>query len=233
MIKTYIFLRQLGFLRHLIGFLRINSRIIQKMPYLHGRFLEQNEKLMATTADIRNGLCLELNGNTYAVLEFLKFQSGRGPAFVRTKLKDLSSGKVVDHTFKSGHKIEEVRVERRKYQFLYEDDMGLNLMDQSTYDQISIDKAMVDNSNLLKEGDVVDVLFHAVKEIPLTVDLPQYVILQVTYTEPGIKGDTANNALKKAEMETGATIMVPLFVNQDDFIKVDTASGTYMERVKK
>ncbi|HHB79670.1 MAG TPA: elongation factor P [Saprospiraceae bacterium] len=188
---------------------------------------------MATTADIRNGLCLELNGDTYSVLEFLRFQTGRGPAFVRTKLKSLSSGKVVDFTFKSGHKIEEVRVERRKYQYLYEDDMGLHLMDQDTYDQINVAKEMVANANLLKEGDVVDVLFHAVKEIPLTVELPQYVVLEVTYSEPGIKGDTANNALKKAEVETGATIMVPLFVNQGDLIRIDTATGNYMDRVKK
>ena len=188
---------------------------------------------MATTSDIRNGLCIELNGDTYTILEFLRFQSGRGPAFVRTKLKSLSSGKVVDFTFKSGHKIEEVRVERRKYQYLYEDDLGLHLMNQDTYDQINVTKEVIANSQLLKEGDIVDVLFRAVKEVPLTVELPQYVILKVTYSEPGIKGDTANNALKKAEMETGATIMVPLFVNQGDLIKIDTATGNYMERVKK
>ncbi len=188
---------------------------------------------MATTADIRNGLCLELNGDTYTVLEFLRFQTGRGAGFVRTKLKSLSTGKVIDYTFKSGHRIEEVRVERRKYQFLYGDEIGLHLMDQETYEQISVNKDMVNNAQLLKEGDVVDVLFHAAKEIPLTVELPQYVILQVTYTEPGVRGDTATNALKKAEVETGATVMVPLFVNQGDFIKIDSSTGNYMERVKK
>ncbi len=187
---------------------------------------------MASTSDIKNGLCINHSNDVYKVVEFLHVKPGKGPAFVRTKLKSLKSGKVIDNTFPAGHKIDVVRVERRKFQFLYKDDSGFNFMDNETYDQVNIQESIIDNSEFLKEGDTIEVLFHAEKNEPLTVDLPQYVSLEVTYTEPGEKGNTANNATKPATLETGATIKVPLFVNEGDTVKVETATGNYMERVK-
>jgi elongation factor P len=188
---------------------------------------------MATTADIRNGLCIEVNGEVFKVLEFLRFQTGRGGAFVRTKLKNFVNGKVIDHTFQSGHAITEVRIERRQFQFLYKEENGFVLMDQENYEQITLAENMLENSRFMKEGDVVEVLYHAVKDTPLSAEIPGTVTLKITYTEPGIKGDTATNSMKFATLETGAEIRVPLFVETDDVIKIDTTTGTYMERVKK
>ena len=187
---------------------------------------------MASTTDIKNGFCFHFNHDVYKVVEFLHVKPGKGPAFVRTKLKSLTNGKVVDNTFPSGHKLDEVRVERRKFQFLYKDDMGLNLMNNETYDQVSIKEEMMDNPQLLKEGATVDMLYDSDSDTPLTVELPQYITLQVTYTEPGLKGNTATNASKPATVETGAEIRVPLFINEGDLIKIDSASASYVERVK-
>ncbi|MCB0523219.1 MAG: elongation factor P [Saprospiraceae bacterium] len=188
---------------------------------------------MATTADIRNGLCIELNNDIFRIIDFSKFQVGRGSGKVWTKLKSSTSGKVIEHTFNSGHPITEVRVERRKFQYLYPDADGYALMNQETFDQITIGDDLVDNGKFLKEGDVVEVLYHAEKETIISVELPQSVVLEITYTEPGLKGDTATNTLKPATVETGAEVRVPLFCDTGDFIKIDTASGAYMERVKK
>lgn len=187
---------------------------------------------MASTSDIKNGFCFNFNHDVYKVIEFLHVKPGKGPAFVRTKLKSLTNGKVIDNTFPSGHKLEEVRVERRKFQFLYKDDMGLNFMNTETYDQVSIKEEMIENAQLLKEGANVDMLYHSDKEIPLTVELPQYIILEVTYTEPGLKGNTATNATKPATVETGAEVKVPLFINEGDKVKIDSATASYVERVK-
>jgi len=187
---------------------------------------------MASTSDIKNGLCMNYNHDVFKVVEFLHVKPGKGPAFVRTKLKSLTTGKVIDNTFPAGHKIDVVRVERRKYQFLYPDDMGFNFMDNETYDQVSIDKAMIENSDLMKEGSDVDILFHADKQLPLTIDLPQYIVLEVTYTEPGVRGNTATNVSKPATVETGAEIKVPIFINEGDKIKIDSATRGYVERVK-
>ena len=187
---------------------------------------------MANTSDIRNGLCIEYNHDIFSVVEFQHVKPGKGAAFVRTKLKSLTTGKVLDNTFPAGHKISEVRVERRKFQYLYKDEVGYHFMDNDTYEQISIEEKMINNPGLIKEGEVVDILFHAAKEIPLTLEMPQYIILEVTYTEPGLKGDTATNTLKPATVETGAEIKVPLFVNVGDKVKIDTRSGSYMERVR-
>lgn len=189
---------------------------------------------MANTSDIRNGLCLDYSNDIYSVVEFQHVKPGKGPAFVRTKMKSLTSGKVIDNTFPAGHKINVVRVERRKYQYLYKDDSGYHFMDGETYEQVSIEEKMITNPDLLKEGDNVEILFHAEKEIPLTLDLPQYISLKVTYTEPGERGNTAStNVTKPATVETGATIKVPLFINEGDLIKIDTRTKAYMERVKK
>ena len=188
---------------------------------------------MANTSEIKNGLCIEYSNDIYKVVEFLHVKPGKGPAFVRTKLKSLTNGKVVDNTFPSSHKITIVRVERRKYQYLYKDDTGFNFMDNETYEQVSIQEKMLDNPDLIKEGSEVDILFHAEKEIPLTIDMPQYIVLQITATEPGVKGNTATNASKPATVETGATIKVPLFINEGDKIKIDTRSRSYVERFKE
>lgn len=187
---------------------------------------------MASTSDIRNGFCMEYSNDIYSVVEFQHVKPGKGAAFVRTKLKSLTTGRVVDNTFPSGHKITEVRVERRKYQFLYKDDMGYHFMNNETYEQTMLPIKLIDNPGLLQEGATVDILFHADKEIPLIIDMPQYVEMEVTYTEPGVKGDTATNSLKPAKLETGAEIRVPLFINIGDRIKIDTRSNSYVERVK-
>lgn len=192
---------------------------------------------MASTSDIRNGMCIELNNDTYIIVEFQHVKPGKGAAFVRTKLKSLTSGRVLDHTIPAGHKVEDVRVERRKFQFLYADEDAegkkFHFMNAETYEQTFLREAMIENAGLLKEGTEVDVLYHAVNETPLTLEMPQYMILEVTYTEPGVRGDTATNTLKPATVETGAEVRVPLFINVGDKVKVDSKTGAYMERVKQ
>lgn len=187
---------------------------------------------MANTSDIKNGLVIEHNHDLFAVVEFQHVKPGKGPAFVRTKLKSLTTGKVVENTFPSGHKIQTARVERHKYQFLYKDDMGYNFMHTDTYEQVPIEEKLIENPQFLKDGEVCDVLIHTEEDKIIGCELPQHVELQVTYTEPGIKGDTATNTTKPATLETGAEIQVPLFIDQDEMIKVDTKNGTYVERVK-
>jgi elongation factor P len=187
---------------------------------------------MASTADFKNGLCLEMNNDIYSIVEFQHVKPGKGAAFVRTKLKSLRSGKTLDKTFNAGEKVTTARVEKRPHQFLYADDMGYNFMDTESFEQISLEERLIERPKLLKDGQNVDILVHAETETPLSVELPPFVELMITYTEPGIKGDTATNALKPATVETGATVMVPLFVEQDTMIKVDTRDGSYSERVK-
>lgn len=188
---------------------------------------------MATTSDIRNGMCIEMNNDIFQVVDFQHVKPGKGNAFVRTKLKSLTTGKVIDHTIPAGHKVDDVRVERRKHQFLYDDDMGYHFMNTENYEQVNINESLIEHAELLKEGQEVEILFHAEKELPLTLEMPQYVILEVTYAEPGVKGDTATNTLKPAKVETGAEVRVPLFINQGDLIKIESATGSYMERVKQ
>lgn len=187
---------------------------------------------MASTADFRNGMCLDIDGTYYFIIEFLHVKPGKGPAFVRTKLKNVTTGRVIDKTWNSGVKVEEVRIERRPYQFLYKDEMGYNFMHPETFEQISIPGATIDGVQFLKEGDAVEAMVHAATETVLTCELPVKVTLQVTYTEPGIKGDTATNTLKPATVETGAEVRVPLFINEGEFIEVDTRNGSYLGRVR-
>jgi len=187
---------------------------------------------MATTADIKNGLCINYNNGLYTIVEFQHVKPGKGPAFVRTKLKNLTTGKVIDNTFTAGHKIEPVRVERRKYQFLYKDENGYHFMNQENYEQVYISEDLIDAPKFLKEGEIVEIVFHAEEEEALLCELPPYVIMEITYTEPGLKGDTATNALKPATVETGAEVRVPLFISEGDKIKLDPRTGTYSERVK-
>ncbi len=189
---------------------------------------------MASTSDIKNGLTINYNGQLFTIIEFLHVKPGKGPAFVRTKLKNIKTGKVIDNTFNAGTKIETVRIERRPYQYLYKDDMGYNFMNTETFDQIPIDPAMIQNVDLMKEGQKIEINFHTETETPLTAELPAAVELEITYTIPGEKGNTASStAQKPATVETGAEIMVPLFINEGDVIKIDTKSRSYSERVKK
>ena len=187
---------------------------------------------MATTADFRNGMCLELEGVYYFIVEFLHVKPGKGPAFVRTKLRNVTTGRILEKTFNAGVKVEEVRIERRPYQFLYQDDMGYNFMHPETYEQISIPGEGIAGVEFLKEGDTVEAMVHASSETILTAELPAHVVLEVTYTEPGLRGDTATNTLKPATVETGAEVRVPLFINVGEKVKIDTRDGSYVERVR-
>ncbi len=188
---------------------------------------------MATTADFRNGLCIEFNGDLYVITDFQHVKPGKGPAFVRTKIRNLKTGRTLDNTFTAGVKIDIARVERRPYQFLYkEGDTTYNFMHAETYEQLAIQEELISNPGLLKEGQSVEVMYHADTETPLTCELPAFVDLEVTYTEPGVKGDTATNAAKRATVETGAEVFVPLFIETGEKIRVDTRTNRYSERVK-
>ncbi len=187
---------------------------------------------MATTADIKNGMCIKFNNGLYSVVEFLHVKPGKGPAFVRTKLRNIETGRVIDNTFSVGTKLEEIRIERRPYQYLYKDEMGYNFMNNETFEQVSIPEDKINGVNFLKEGEVCDVTTHADTDTILFADVPTTVVLEVTYTEPGLKGDTATNTLKPATVETGATVRVPLFINTGEKIKVNTTDGSYVERAK-
>ena len=188
---------------------------------------------MATTSDIRNGLCIRYNSDIYKIIEFLHVKPGKGPAFVRTKLKSVTTGKVIDNTFPSGRKLDEVRVETKKFQFLYPEGNTYHFMNVDDYNQITLEKSVLDSPGLLKEGEIVTVLINAEDEMPLSVEMPANVILEVTHTEPGVKGNTATNATKPATVESGAIVNVPLFINEGDKIKIETLKGTYKERVKE
>lgn len=188
---------------------------------------------MANTSDIRKGLCIRYNHDIYKVVEFLHVKPGKGPAFVRTKLKSVTTGKVIDNTFSAGHKIDDVRVETRSYQYLYAEGDTFHFMNTDDYNQIFLQKNALDAPDLLKEGEVVTILFNTEDSMPLSVEMPASVILEVTHAEPGVKGNTATNATKPATVETGARINVPLFINEGDKIRVDTEKGAYMERAKE
>ena len=187
---------------------------------------------MATTSDIRNGLCIRFNNDIYKIIEFLHVKPGKGPAFVRTKMKSVTSGKVLDNTFSAGHKLEDVRVETHKFQYLYNDGEFYHFMNEADYNQIRLLETVLDNPGLMKEGEIVTIIINTEDNMPLSVEMPASVILEITHTEPGVKGDTATNTGKPAKLDSGAEIKVPLFVNIGDRIKVDTKTKTYIERVK-
>ena len=188
---------------------------------------------MATSSDIRKGLCIRYNNDIYKVIEFLHVKPGKGPAFVRTKLKSVTSGKVVDNTFSAGHKIDDVRVETHKFQYLYSEGDMYHFMNTEDYSQIQLMESILDTPGLMKEGEIVSVLINSEDGSPLSVEMPAHVILEVTSTEPGVRGNTATNATKPAIVETGAEINVPLFINEGDKIRIDTEKGQYQERVKE
>lgn len=187
---------------------------------------------MATTADFRNGLCIEHNGELWTIVEFQHVKPGKGPAFVRTKIKNVKTGKVLSNTFTSGVKINVQRIENRQYQYLYNEGDIYHFMNTEDYEQTFINKEMISAPELLKEGELVQISFHAETDSAISCEIPTYVILQITYTEPGDKGNTATNTFKDATVETGATVKVPLFINEGDHIKVDTRTKEYSERVK-
>jgi elongation factor P len=187
---------------------------------------------MATTADFKTGLCLEYNNDLFTIVDFQHVKPGKGPAFVRTKLKSLTTGKVIDNTFNAGVKVTTARIERRPHQFLYKDDLGYHFMDNSNFEQLSIEEDLIDAPQFLKEGQEVEMMFHAETEKVISCSLPQFVELEITYTEPGIRGDTATNTTKPATTETGAIVQVPLFIDQGEKIRIEVGTKTYYERVK-
>lgn len=187
---------------------------------------------MATTSDFRNGGCIEFNNDLYTITEFQHVKPGKGGAFVRTKLKSLTTGKVIENTFNAGVKVTIARVERRPHQFIYKDNIGYHFMDSRSFEQITLEESLINTPTFLKEGQEVEVLFHQETEKPLGCELPPFITLKVTYTEPGFKGDTATKTLKPATLETGVQIQVPLFIENNDRLKIDTRTGTYAERIK-
>ena len=188
---------------------------------------------MASTSDIRKGLCIKYNNDIYKIIEFLHVKPGKGPAFVRTKLKSVTTGKVIDNTFSAGHKIDDIRIETHKFQYLYNDGDTYHFMNTDDFSQIQLQKNSLDKPELMKEGEIVTIQINTEDGLPLSVELPAHVILEITHTEPGVRGNTATNASKPATVETGAKINVPLFVNEGDKIKVDTEKSSYIERVKE
>lgn len=186
---------------------------------------------MADTSDFRNGLNLLWNGDLWTIIEFQHVKPGKGGAFVRTKLRNLRSGKVLDNTFRAGEKVETARIERRPHQFLYQDDLGLHFMNTETYEQFSLPQESVPGFEFVKEGQVIDILFHAETEQPVSTELPGKVELKVVQTDPGLKGDTATGGSKPATVESGAVVNVPLFIDEGDVISVNTDSGEYVTRV--
>ena len=187
---------------------------------------------MINAQDIKNGTCIRLDGKLYYCIEFLHVKPGKGNTFMRTKLKEVVSGRVLDRRFNIGEKLEDVRVERRPFQFSYNEGDHYHFLNQETWDDVTIDKDLITGVDFLKEGMVIEVVSDASTETVLFAELPVKVELQVTYTEPGIKGDTATNTLKPATVETGAEVRVPLFINTGETIRIDTITGEYMERVR-
>ena len=187
---------------------------------------------MASTADFRNGMVIEFSNDLYTIVSFQHVKPGKGPAFVRTKLRNIKTGRVIDNTFSSGTKVNVARVERRPYQYLYKDDIGYYFMHLETFEQIHVEEHVIDYPEFLLDGMNVEVVVHADTENILSVELPQFVVMEVVYSEPGLRGDTATNSFKQAKIKTGSTIMVPLFVNTGDKIRIDVSTKSYVERVK-
>ncbi len=185
---------------------------------------------MATSNDLKNGMVLNIDGQLWAVIEFQHVKPGKGPAFVRTKLKNVLSGKVVDKTFNAGVKVETANVDKRNMTYLYNDGSAFVFMDADTYDQVSLSDAIVgDAAGYLLENQVATVALH--EGNPIYVELPASVILEITYTEPGLQGDRSTGGTKPATLETGLQINVPLFVEQNTKVKVDTRTGEYLGRI--
>ena len=187
---------------------------------------------MATTADFKNGLCIKYNNDLWKIESFQHVKPGKGPAFVRTKIRNLNTGRILENTFTAGVKIETIRIENRSSQFLYKSSDLYHFMDQKTFEQIQIPENLINAPKYLKEGNIAEIIFYTEEDRPISCNLPSNVILEIKNTEPGVKGNTATNATKPAITETGAKINVPLFINEGDKIKIDTAKKSYIERIK-
>ena len=187
---------------------------------------------MINSQDIKNGTCIRLDGKLYFCIDFLHVKPGKGNTFMRTKLKDVVDGYVLERRFNIGEKLEDVRVERRPYQYLYKEGDDYIFMNQETFEQIPIAHDQINGVDYMKESEIVEVVTDASSDTVLFADVPTKVVLKVTYTEPGVKGDTATNATKPATVETGAEVRVPLFINEGETIEVDTRDGSYLGRVK-
>ncbi|HLO81554.1 MAG TPA: elongation factor P [Chitinophagaceae bacterium] len=188
---------------------------------------------MANTSDISRGMIIKLDGSLYTVVEFGENKTARAAAKVWAKLKGVDNSRTIEKTWNSGDTIYPVRVERKDYQYLYKDESGYSFMDSETFEQVTVSESLVDAPQFLVEGQQVSVLINTETELPMSVELPDKIISKITYSEPGLRGDTATRTLKQATVETGATVMVPLFVNEGDVIKINTKTGEYVERVKE
>lgn len=190
---------------------------------------------MANTSDFKKGLCLNLDNSLYKIIDFQHVKPGKGGAFVRTKLKNIDTGAVVDKTFNAGVKVETARIENRPYQYIYKD-ISANeyvFMNLENYEQVTLGDDLVSNSDFMKEGQMVEITFHAETNRCLGCELPPFVYLSVTYTDPGVQGSTVNKVHKNATLETGAIISVPLFIENGEVLKIDTRTREYSERAKK
>lgn len=188
---------------------------------------------MANTADISRGMILKLDGSLYSVVEFGENKTARAAAKVWAKLKGVDNKRSIEKTWNSGETVYPVRVEKKAFQYLYKDESGYNLMNNETFEQIALSEEMIDAPQFLMDGSEVFVFINTETDLPIGAELPEKIVVRITYCEPGLKGDTATRALKAATIETGATVMVPLFVDQDELIRVNTKSGDYVERVKE
>jgi elongation factor P len=199
-------------------------------PYLCGQFLKL---IMATTADISRGMIIKLDGSLYSVVEFGENKTARAAAKVWARLKGVDNNRTIEKTWNSGDTIYPVRVEKKEYQFLYKDDTGYHFMNNENFEQLSLQEEMIDAPQFLKDGQEVGVLINTETDQPMSVELPDKIVVRVTYSEPGVRGDTATRTLKPAKVETGATVNVPLFVNEGELIRINTKTGEYVERVKE
>lgn len=188
---------------------------------------------MATTSDISRGMIIKQDGSLYRIVEFGENKTARAAAKVWAKLKGVDNSRSIEVTWNSGETIYPVRVERKDFQFLYKDDTGYNFMNNETFEQIVVQENVIDAPQFLKDGAEVSALINTETELPMSVELPDKIVVLVTYSEPGMKGDTATRTLKPATVETGATVMVPLFVNEGELIRINTKTGDYVERVKE
>ena len=188
---------------------------------------------MIKSQDIKKGTCIRLDGKLYFCIDFLHVKPGKGNTIMRTTLKDVVSGRVLEKRFNIGEALEDVRVERRQYQYLYQEGEDYIFMNQETYDQVPIAKDLITGVDFMKESDIVEVVSDADTNTILFAEMPVKTVLRITHSEPGVKGDTATNATKPATLETGVEVRVPLFVNEGDLIQVDTRDGSYLQRVKE
>lgn len=187
---------------------------------------------MIKSQDIKNGTCIRLDGKLYFCIEFLHVKPGKGNTIMRTKLKDVVSGRVLERRFNIGESLEDVRVERRPYQFSYAEGDTYHFLNQETWDDVPVQKDLIQGVDFMKEGDIVEIVTDASTDTILFAEMPVKTILKVVYTEPGLKGDTATNATKPAKLETGVEIRVPLFINEGELVEVDTRDGSYVNRAK-